>query len=270
MNGTEQAPRKNAKSDNGRARKPIDKKKILLIAVTVLLCLAAIVTSVLLVRRFMKVGKFEVVGITLYEPEEIISASGIKYGDRLYGMNEEEIEKRMLQECPYLESVEIEVRFPKTCKLKVVGKTPEWYLDISGTKYALDSKLVVISETAKTEGMTKLILPHIQTAMYGEVPLFADSETERKKTLEIIAEVRQSSLKPRLTMLNAESRLNLFLEVDGAYFVDLGDMSDLSAKLNAVEAVLEQESVKNNGEGTITIVKGQGGYTAAFSPLRAE
>ena len=27
MNGTEQAPRKNAKSDNGRVRKPIDKKK---------------------------------------------------------------------------------------------------------------------------------------------------------------------------------------------------------------------------------------------------
>ena len=30
------------------------------------------------------------------------------------------------------------------------------------------------------------------------------------------------------------------------------------------------QSVKNNGEGTITIVKGQGGYTAAFSPLRSE
>ncbi len=244
----------------------INVRKLILLAVTVLMCVLTVVSVCLTIRRFLRISEYDVMGISRYDREELIAASGVKKGDLLYSLDEKQIEERILAECPYLSSVKIRTVFPNTLRIEVEGKAGQWYLDIAGAKYSLDSELRVISETANPIGMTKLVLPNIQSAIYGEVPQFGESETERKRTLEVIDTIRKNSFKDRLTEVDLGSRWDIDLVVDGTYRVSLGDLTDLEAKLKATEAILEQDTVKEQGSGTISIVKGKGGYTGVFSP----
>ena len=244
----------------------VNVRKLMLLAVTVLLCVLTVISVCLLVYRFLRVGEYDVAGISRYDREELISASGVKKGTLLSLVDEEQVEEKILAECPYLSSVTVRTKFPDVLRIEVEGREAQWYLDIGGAKYTLDGELRVISEVVKPKGITKLSLPHIQSAIYGEVPLFGESETERKRTLEVIDIIRKTSFKERLTEVNLESRWDIHLEVDGSYDVSLGDLSDLEAKLRATEAVLAQESMQKYTSGSIVISKGVGGYTGAFMP----
>ena len=252
------------------AKRRLDGRTWLLLAVTVLLCVAAVFSAFAVIKRFMKVDSFEVVGISRYDTEDVVAASGVKRGDLLYALDRDEVEERILRECPYLESVKVKAKFPNRLRIVVEGREPQWYLDISGSLYTLDSKLVVIAESVNVKGVTKLYLPNVQEILTGQIPLFAESETERKKTLEVIDAIRGTALKERLSEVDLRSRWDIRMVVEGKYDVVMGDMSDFSAKLNAVETILGQDSVKAAGEGTITIVKSEGGYTGVFSAQRTE
>ena len=113
--------------------------------------------------------------------------------------------------------------------------------------------MVVIAETVSTKGMTKLVLPNLKSAMYGKVPEFGASETEIKHTLEIVESIRRTSFKDRLTVVDLESRWDIFLEVDGVYRVVMGDLTDFEAKLKAVEAILGSERVKGTTGGELDV-----------------
>lgn len=244
----------------------VNVRKLVLLAVTLLMCLLTVLSFSLLLRRFLKVTSYDVAGISRYDREELIAASGVKKGDLLYAVDEDAVEARMMKECPYLSSVTVQVRFPNTLRIQVEGREAQWYLDIAGAKYALDGELRVIAETANPVGVTKLLLPNIQSAIYGEVPLFGESETEKKRTLEVIDVIRRTSFKDRLTEVDLESRWDIHLVVDGDYRVSLGDLTDLEAKLRAVEAILAKETLAEHTSGSIVITKGVGGYTGAFLP----
>lgn len=221
----------------------VNVRKLILICATVLLCLLMLVSVFFLIKRFLKVGSFEVKGVSVYATEEIVGASGIKRGDLLYSIDRSAVEQTILEECPYLESVKVRCVFPNKVKIETVGKNAYWYIELSGAKYALDGNLTVIAETGRTEGITKLILPNVKSVIVGSVPSFGESETEVKKTLEIIAAIRESPLKKRMTEADLESRWDISIVVDGAFNIYLHDMSDLEAKMLAVEAVLESEKL---------------------------
>ncbi len=244
----------------------INVRKLTLLGVTLLMCALTVISVFLTVRRFFTVSEYNVVGISRYDREDLIGASGVKKGTLLYALEPEEIEKKILSECPYLSAVTVRAEFPNTLRIEVEGKEGLWYLDIAGASYSLDSQLRVIAETANTQGMTKLVLPNIQSAIYGEVPRFGESDTERKRTLEVIDIIRRTSFKDRLTEVNLASRWDIHLVVDGRYDVSLGPLTDLEAKLKATEAILAQEAIKEYPEGSVSIVEGKGGYTGNFLP----
>ncbi|MBQ9087017.1 MAG: FtsQ-type POTRA domain-containing protein [Clostridia bacterium] len=243
----------------------VNVKKLTRFLILLVMTALMILGGIRVVKSFMKVKYFEVTGISVYDHTEIVSASGIKRGDLLYALREEETEKRILSECPYLESVEVTPKFPNRLVIRVEGRSAQWYLELAGTKYALDGDFVVMEETLTTEGLTKLILPEVTSAMVGQVPVFGQSETEIKKTAEVLSVIRQTTFKSRLTAVNLASRWDIQLEVDGAFQILMGDMTDFEAKLKAVEAILAQDALAGYTSGQIVITKGTGGYTGAFS-----
>ena len=91
----------------GKRKRRISPRRAVLISVTVLLCMIAAISSVLVLGRFLRVKEFDVIGISRYEKTELIAASGIKRGDLLYDVDEEAVASTMLAECPYLESVTV-------------------------------------------------------------------------------------------------------------------------------------------------------------------
>ncbi len=253
----------------------VDVRAVTALVVTVVMCLLCALCLFLYIRSFIGIRNFEVVGVSRYDARDIINASRLKRGDRLYTLDFDLVEEQILEECPYLESVEIHTRFPNTVRFSVEDRSPQWYIELSGDYYVLDADLEVMSEIASAdlllqEGVTKLTLPNLTRVMRGELPEFGiqdgeRDETEIKKTLEVISTVRRTSFKARITELDLSNRFSITMTVDGSYYVSLGDMSGLDAKLREVEAILNSEKAAQYPSAAIDV--SSEGVPASFKPI---
>ena len=222
--------------------------KQIYIAVTVLLSVLFLILTVHVVMSFVTVGDVEIVGVYQpYDRTDIMQTTKLRSTDFWLAVDADEIEERLLKERKYLETVSVKKQFPNKIIISVESKTSRWYIDLAGTKYALDSDLRVIDETRSVDGVTKLVLPNISRVMAGDVPVFGQSETEVKETLKIIDTIRNSELKSILVEVDVSNRTDIRLKLKGDYSVRLGGGDSLEGKLAHINKMLSEESLGNGG-----------------------
>ena len=241
-----------------RGKEKSKNKKILSIAIILLMCALFLVGLFFFIRSFLPVRSFELMGMTQYEVGELAGLSGIELGDRLYSIDVDHARKGIMDSCPYVEDIAIKRKFPGTVVFDVSDKMAHWYVELSGDYYVLDSELSVIEETVSREklvraGVPQLVLPSLKRLVCGEQPVFGKDETEVVKALELIAAVQGTAFKARLTLVDMESRFDVNIEVDGKYKVYMGDISNISEKLSAVEKILDNEQVSSYAGAEIDV-----------------
>jgi hypothetical protein len=252
----------------------VNVKKLVLFLVTVLLCVLALLSVLHTVKQFLKLRRFEVEGVGIhYEEVDLINASGIRLGDRLYRLDKSEIEDRLLADCPFLEEVTVKTRFPNRLRIVAKERTVPWYIEISGAKYALDRDLLVIDELGEAEEMAKLILPSVRRVIAGSVPEFANGEAELRRTLEAIAVIRSAPFYYRLTEIDLSNVWDIRIVADETFVIKLGDGDNLAAKLDAVQAIFESDRLLGATGATITASDPAGGVavmvTKEMEPSKA-
>jgi cell division protein FtsQ len=229
-------------------------KKIFTVAVLIV----AAICLVALLSLFFSVRAFELEGDTLYDINEIIDASGVRSGDRLFWLNESKIEEKLISECPYIKSVKIKQKLPNKVCFVIEERVSGWYIQVGNDFYALDYDMKVIHETfneemLKERGLTKLILPELNSLVIGKVPEFAsEDEHLRTETLKIINTVRNHPIKERLNYLDLSNRFQIKMVIDDTYDVDFGDMNDAETKLKTIEKMIEQTRKDGYAGGRIT------------------
>ena len=253
----------------------IDVRAVTALVLTVAMSLLCALSLFLYGRSFIGIRRFDVVGVSRYDGRDIVNASRLKLGDRLYTLDLDQVEEQILSECPYLESVEVRCRFPNTICFSVVEKLPCWYIDLAGDYYVLDADLVVMTEVSSekmllAEGVTKLTLPNVTHVMCGELPEFAikngeQDEIELRRTLELISIVTQSPFKSRITALDLSNRFQISMTVDGSYYVSMGDMTAFEEKLREVERTLGTEQAKQYPSAEIDVSNPK--LPAFFKPI---
>lgn len=250
---------KKAKSNknNERLRRVLLSKQFC-ITVLVVMSLLAFVCLMKLVLGFLPVSNFTYKGETHYDISELINASGIRSGDRLYKIDEKAAAASMVRDCPYLKTVKIEKKFPNTVCFVVEEQEPGWYMQIGDDFYGLDFDLKVLLETYRDEdfidrGLTKLVLPEIESVVVGELPSFAsDDEQLIGESLKIIDSFRTHAIKERLTGLDISNRFEIKLEIDNSYEVYFGDMVSFDIKMKFLQAVLDKAEADGASGGRIT------------------
>lgn len=230
----------------------VNVKKLLMLLLTLLLCLLAIFSILHVVKHFMKLRRFEVEGVEKhYEDVDLINASNVRLGEYLYRLDRDEIEERLLRECPFLLDVTVKPVFPNRLRIIAEEREIPWYVEISGAKYALDRDMLVIDEIADTKDMAELVLPSVRRVIAGSVPEFSSGEGELRRTLEAIAVIRSAPFYKRLTKIDLSNSFNIQLVADGSFTIELGEISNLSAKLEAVQAVFESDRLEGATGGKI-------------------
>ena len=225
----------------------VDVKRVGFLAVTVFICLLFALSVFLFIRGFLPVSKFELRGIAAYyDRDDLIAASGIDFGDKLYDVDVSEVEQRIMSSCPYLEDIDVDRVFPNKIRFEVVEKTPQWYIEITGDFYVLDADLTVLQESTAEDilrgrGLTRLTLPAVKSAICGSLPAFGADDLEIKRSCEIINTLRSHKIKERITDVDISNRFAISIILDGSYYVYLGDMSLLGAKLDALDDMLTPE-----------------------------
>lgn len=243
---------------NGRIRKILLSKQFC-ITVLVIMSLLALICLIKVVLGFMPVKHFKLEGETHYDISEIISASGIRSGDKLYKINEGSAQNKIIKGCPYVKTVKIKRSFPNTVCFVVEEQEPGWYIQVGKDFYGLDYDMKVLLETYIEDdfidrGLTKLVLPELETLIVGELPEFAsDDQQLMKETLKIIDAFRTHEIKGILTGLDLSNRFEIKLEIDYSYEVYFGDMTSFDIKMKALTEVLRKASTEYGyGGGTIT------------------
>lgn len=246
------------KKSNTRLRKILQSPQFC-ITVLVVICLLAFISLVKVVLGFMPVKHFTVEGETHYDISEIISASGIRSGDRLYKIDEKKASQRLVRNCPYIKKVDIKQKFPNTVCFVVEEQEAGWYVQVGKDFYGLDFDMKVLLETYMEQelidrGLTKLVLPELEEVIVGELPKFAsDDEQLMKESLKIIDAFRTHELKGILTGLDISNRFEIKLQIDNSYEVYFGDMTSFDIKMKALTEVLRKSSIDYGyAGGTIT------------------
>lgn len=227
----------------------IDIVKLISLLLMIAMCVLLLISVVRYVKSLMKVSGFDITGDSPYEREDIINATGIKFGDKLYGIDYQEIEKRIMTDCPYINEVEIKSVFPSTVKIRVSSLTASWYIKIVDDYYALDADLRVLEETTDNKKFINgnvpfLALPNIKSAVVGSTLTFGESDSEIKYASEIMDTVKATTFKSRLSAVNIENRFDIYIQVDGKIDAYMGDTSNFEAKLNALRSVLEDNRLQ--------------------------
>lgn len=230
------------------------------IALMAFMSLLALICLALVFSRFIGVGEFEIKGETDYRLSELISKSGIRTGDMMSSVNERKVEKILLEKCPYLKSVEVKKKFPNKICFVVEERVLGWYLEVSDDYYALDYDLLVLLETydeesLKERGLTRLVLPEIESAICDRLPEFGHGDEQLiRETLKIIDSFRTSGIKERLTYLDLSNRFEIKLTIDGEFDVKLGDMKDIETKLATVTETIEKALASGFVGGEINMI----------------
>lgn len=210
--------------------------------------------------RFIGIGSFEIEGDTDYKLSELVSASGLRTGDRFYEVNEKEAEELLLKSCPYLKSVNVKKKFPNKVCFEVEERVLGWYIEIGEDYYALDYDMLVLLETYNEEplierGLTKLVLPELESAMCDYLPEFGRGDEHLiSETLRIVDSFRTHEIKSRLTYLDLSNRFEITLTIDDAFVVKIGDMSNMDTKLKTVVEVIETQLGNGYVGGEINMI----------------
>ena len=204
----------------------------------------------LVFRSFLKVTRFEVTGYSSYAKEDIITASGIKKGDRLYSIDRGDVADRIKKECPYVIGAKVKRVFPNTLSIDVECRAPVWYVEIEGDFYSLDAELCVLEETVNEQKfingrITKLTLPNITTAIVGKELTFGAEDAERDFAYGFMEKLERMSFKSRLSLVDIDNRFDIYIGVDGIISVYLGNAVDMEDKLRAVEQALYDKKLEN-------------------------
>ena len=222
-----------------------------LIACFFVLCAGAVVY-----KTFYVVTEVTVEGTSLYTAEEILTASGVAEGDNLYSFSSRVAEENVTLHCPYVRTLTVNRFAPDTVAFTVSEDTAVFYVELYGETWALSPTLRVLdpisADTAAAQGLIRLRLPAVNSAVAGRVLLFED-ERSMRSIREAVTEILSSQLCPRVTAVDLRSPQILKIVCDGRYVLDFGDMQDVGIKLKIASAVLSDELFKSQVRAKIDL-----------------
>lgn len=225
----------------------------LIFALAVILAVAIIFSiATALVLLFFPVGEIEVVGDSRYNYSEIIEASGIKNGARLYYLNEERAEEKILSAFPYLESVEIKSHFPNRVKIEI-KEFEDIYLvpHISGFCYVNgDFEILEIVKTAPDYDRFSGIFIKLEKCVEGDIGSLCDGE-DIKRAKDLIELVKENGFYQQLNIVDVENKYDNSFVVGKKYKFIIGAMTDISEKMDAVFKVCSTDGFKAENNAII-------------------
>ena len=262
--------------------KPFNKLRFLLGLVTVV---AIVLALTLGMSIFFKVEHIMVSGTQKYTAWDIKEASGIREGDNLLTLGKARVGGKIIAQLPYVDNVRIGIKLPDTVNIEVTeldilygiqGSDNSWWI-INAQGRVLDRTTGIVAEN-----YTKILGVRIQDPVVGEfvVPVAEEvqqpavQETEPDATT-AEGETRDTTPTAPVNTMDAAEQMNLALNIvryleengiigevtnvdvgnlydlqilyDNRYEVLLGDGSQLSYKIRAMEQAVQQMSDYQQG-----------------------
>ena len=229
-------------------------KRKTVVTLAVLLTLAALIGLVLFghFSSYFAIEKISVSGLMSHTEEEMISASGIEQGSKIYTLRLSKAKANILAEYPEIEDVRITKNFPSEVTIHVIYATPKYFICVTGEYFTLSGSLKVLERVkdrreCEGRGLTYLALGDIKRSVTGsELEFFSDAGYVK----EILKAYENSYFAGDADKLYINSKFDISIVKTSKYFIKMGDFKDKELKLKMAEKVLLQDDYRD-AEGVI-------------------
>lgn len=215
---------------------------VLLLAVGIVLCLTV----------FFKTAEITVSGDDIYNPEQIIEASGITLGENMVLISKKDVAQTIEKSLPYIEKAEITRSLSCRVNIKVTAATAVAALE-SGESYILlnaSGKVLEDGVVALADDVLVLKAGEIVSAVPGERVTFADANAV-SDFASVYALLKDGEI-TGLTQLDVQNRLQIKAVYQNRIVLTLGEVSSIAGKADFVKATLERSEQNNPSfRGTI-------------------
>ena len=237
---------KAVKNQHKRASKVIFILGIIIAAVLIL----ALVTSIILL--FFPVSEIEVVGDSRYNYSDIIESSEIENGDRLYFLDKEEAQEKILNSHPYLKSVTINSYFPNRVKIEI-EEFEDIYLVPHTDGYCYVNSnfeiLEIISEAPEYERFSGIFIK-LEKCAEGNIGDIYESE-DTKRASDLIEIIRKYGFYGDLNIVDVRNKYDNAFVVANKYKFVVGAMTDISDKMDIAFKACISDSFKRENNAII-------------------
>lgn len=252
--------------------KKLKRKRNFRIAIVVtgfILAISLIVTPIIVFAAF-RVRTFDVEGDAPYTIEEVVAASGIVEGKSLILADIAQAKENIEKTLPYTDDVRITRKLPSSIVIRVGSTEKAYALALSNGTYAmLDGDMKVLEYAPEVpEGITVIKGAVPVKSDIGEVLAFINEDTGEDedaetgdRTLSLILEIAKAVADNEIKdidLLDVSSRSGIYLIYQGRIVLNLGDSSEIPAKLSLGQRVINEEnaiSLTQSGTVNLTVPK---------------
>ena len=213
------------------------------------------------VSVFFRVSVIDVEGDTRYSREEIIQASGVDYGARLFLLNSAAAESGIRSNLSHVETVEVNRRFPGRLEIAVQDATPLAAVRTENGYLILDREARVLArgEAQPAANLIKIwgVVPILPVE--GEVLSLGDEEREKVQYLRaLLSAIYQERVAYRVESIDLSRVNDLRLNYDGRFEVHFGPNRLVDEKVRAMIRV--GEALDEDEQGVIDLSQGRNAY----------
>lgn len=221
-----------------------------IITVLVLLTLAALIALVFysFLSSFFDLKTVRLAKEGAHTEEEIIVASGIELGTKIYKIDEKDAESKIREKYPEINYVKITKIFPAEIIIDLVYEEPKYYTYVSGEYFTLSENLYVLERISSKKECEKmrivyLVTPEVKRAVTGEYLVFSDNDGDY--IAGVLDSFSESELYSDVNTLYIESKFDIVAVKTDYYKVLLGNCHEMELKLKMAKKILDQTAYRD-------------------------
>ncbi len=233
-----------------RARKKRRRRNIIL--GSILTAVFLIVGVVLCLTVFFHIASIEVTGDEIYNPGQIIEASGIQIGENLFLVSAKDAAAEIERALPYVESAQIKRSLSCKVTIQVTAATAAAALDNGESYTLLNASGKVLEDGVMTinDGMILITAGEVSAAVPGELAVFA-ADGAFEDTVFALKAFSDAGL-VGITELDVRDSTNIKARYKDRILLELGAASTIPDKTDFIKATLERSEISSpEFKGTI-------------------
>ena len=215
-----------------------------------------LLSGYLLYAYVLVIENIEVTGTERYNAADIIGASGITVGEKLFSpfIDGEAAEEEIVDRFSYIKSVRVRRRIPDTLVLELTEEEPVFIAEMYGEYWLLTQEMRLLERSSQKPGGSyiKLKLPDDRvTAKNGQV--LGYEESLLNVILRASEAVCREEMREGTSVLDVSDRFNVSISYAGRFKIELGTVNDIDIKLKAAFSIMQHEDFDGGSKGTIYV-----------------
>ena len=196
----------------------------------------------------------QVSGNVRMSDEAILQEAGVSLGMNMFELNESDVARR-INANRYLSFEKLRMDWPDGVTLFVTERVPSAYVKAYGMLYTLAGDGKVLEESGDIDAA--LALPEVRGLQEGSVnvgrKIVSESSARLRAYTALIEEMSLQGCLEQISVLNLADVDNILLVTTDGYTVQLGEQTDLRAKIGAMRAVRLKLIELGKEKGTINV-----------------